>query len=125
MPAVRIAPMTIVSGAWHQAHKTTYRPLYDPGLERALSEGLWDLLFFNERDELAEGARSSVFVRIEGQLVTPPLDSGALPGLMRARLLADASTGAVERKVLRHELLHARAVYLCNAVRGLFQVRLI
>jgi len=125
MPAVRIAPMTIVSGAWHQAHKTTYRPLYDPGLERALSEGLWDLLFFNERDELVEGARSSVFVRIKGQLVTPPLDSGALPGLMRARLLADASTGAVERKVLRHELLHAQAVYLCNAVRGLFQVRLI
>ena len=55
----------------------------------------------------------------------PPLDSGALPGLMRARLLADASTGAVERKVLRHQLQQAQAVYLCNAVRGLFQVRLI
>jgi len=124
IPAVRIAPATVLSDAWHQAHKTTYRPLYDPGLQIALSEGLWDVLFFNQRDELVEGARSSVFVRVKGQLVTPPLASGALPGLMRARLLADRSTGAVERPVLRHELAQAQAVYLCNAVRGLFQVRL-
>jgi len=123
MPAVRISPATIVSDAWHQAHKSSYRPLYDPGLQRARFDGLWDLLFFNERDELVEGARSSVFVRIEGRLVTPPLDSGALPGLMRAQLLADPSTAAVERTVRRHELAQAQAVYLCNAVRGLFQVR--
>jgi len=125
LPAVRVARATVQSGAWQQAHKTSYRPLYDVALQMARSEGLWDLLFFNERDELVEGARSSVFVRLGGRLVTPPLASGALPGVMRARLLADPSIGAVERTVGRGELEQAQGLYVCNAVRGLFQVRLI
>ena len=124
LPAVRIAAAAVQSGAWHQAHKTTYRPLYDQGLQLALSEGLWDLLFFNERDELVEGARSSVFVRLEGRLCTPPLTSGALPGVMRSRLLADRTAEAVERTIRRHDLQRAQQIYLCNAARGLFQVRL-
>jgi para-aminobenzoate synthetase/4-amino-4-deoxychorismate lyase len=123
-PAVRIAREAIRSDAWFQRHKTTWRPLYDPALQAAQSEGLWDLLFFNERDELVEGARSSVFVRIDGMLATPPLQAGALPGVMRARVLADAALGAVERTLSRRDLQRAQQVYLCNAVRGLFQVRL-
>jgi para-aminobenzoate synthetase / 4-amino-4-deoxychorismate lyase len=124
LPAVRIAGSTVRSGAWHQAHKTTYRPLYDQGLQLAASEGLWDLLFFNERNELVEGARSSVFVRLDGRLCTPPLESGALPGVMRARLLADRTIEAIERTISRLELQRAQQIYLCNAARGLFQVRL-
>jgi para-aminobenzoate synthetase/4-amino-4-deoxychorismate lyase len=93
-------------------------------LQRAQSEGLWDLLFFNERDELVEGARSSVVVQLGGRLVTPPLESGALPGVMRARLLADPASGVTQGTVARGELQRAQALYLCNAVRGLFQVRL-
>jgi len=124
LPAVRIAEATVRSDAWYQRHKTTYRPLYDPGLQAARSEGLWDLLFFNERGELVEGARSTVFVRLGDRLATPPLESGALPGVMRARLLADPSLRAVERTVLGPDLQRAQAIYVCNAVRGLFQVRL-
>jgi para-aminobenzoate synthetase/4-amino-4-deoxychorismate lyase len=123
-PAVRIARETVHSDDWHQRHKTTWRPLYGPGLQAAQAEGLWDLLFFNERDELVEGARSSVFVRIDGALATPPLESGALPGVMRERVLADPALGAVERRIGRQDLLRAQQVWLCNAVRGLFQVRL-
>ncbi|HEY4039921.1 MAG TPA: aminodeoxychorismate synthase component I [Burkholderiaceae bacterium] len=123
IPAVRIASSPIASHAWHQGHKTTYRPHYDPGLQLALSEGLWDLLFFNERDELVEGARSSAFVRLDGRLCTPPLESGALPGVMRAKLLADPAAEAVERTIRRQDLARSRELYLCNAVRGLFQVR--
>jgi para-aminobenzoate synthetase/4-amino-4-deoxychorismate lyase len=125
VPAVRMAEAVVRSGAWHQAHKTSYRPQYDQGLQQARSEGLWDLLYFNERDELVEGARSSVFVRLDGRLATPPLASGALPGVMRARLLADPSLGAIERTIRREELRRAQALYACNAVRGLFEVRLI
>jgi para-aminobenzoate synthetase/4-amino-4-deoxychorismate lyase len=123
-PAVRIASQTVDSRAWHQAHKTTYRPQYDAGLKLALSEGLWDVLFFNERDELVEGSRSSVFMKLDGRLCTPPLESGALPGVMRARLLADPKLEAVERTIQRADLIASRELYLCNAVRGLFQVRL-
>jgi para-aminobenzoate synthetase/4-amino-4-deoxychorismate lyase len=125
LPAIRLAKAVVRSEAWHQAHKTSYRPQYDEGLQQARSEGLWDVLFLNERGEVVEGARSSVFARLDGRLVTPPLDSGALPGLMRARLLADRSLGAIEQTILAGELRRAEALYACNAVRGLFQVRLI
>ena len=124
-PAVRIADAIVQSDAWHQAHKTTYRPQYEHGSQQASNEGLWDLLFCNERGELVEGARSSVFVRFDGRLTTPPLESGALPGVMRARVLADPTLGAVERTILPRELSLAQALYVCNAVRGLFQVRLV
>jgi para-aminobenzoate synthetase/4-amino-4-deoxychorismate lyase len=125
LPAVRIADAIVRSDAWHQAHKTTCRPQYDEGLQQAGAEGLWDLLFCNERGELVEGARSSVFVRLDGRLATPPLTSGALPGVMRARVLADPTLGAVERTILRSELPRAQALYLCNAVRGWFPARLV
>jgi para-aminobenzoate synthetase / 4-amino-4-deoxychorismate lyase len=125
LPQVRVASAPIDSRAWHQAHKTTHRPNYDPGLKLALSDGLWDLLYFNERDELVEGARSSVFVRLDGRFCTPPLESGALPGVMRARLLADPAFEATERTILRGDLQHSQQIYLCNAARGLFQVRLV
>ena len=74
---------------------------------------------------LVEGARSSVFVRLDGRLCTPPLESGALPGVMRARLLADRATEAIERTISRAQLQRAQQIYLCNAARGLFQVRLV
>ncbi|MBV8210958.1 MAG: aminodeoxychorismate synthase component I [Burkholderiaceae bacterium] len=125
VPAVAISRATVRSDAWHQAHKTTFRPQYNPELQSALSGALWDVLFFNERDELVEGARTSVFVRLDGTLCTPPLQSGALPGVMRAHVLADRSSGAVERTILRRDLQRAQEVYLCNAVRGLFRVKLI
>jgi len=44
---------------------------------------------------------------------------------MRERVLADPSCDAVERNISRDELQQAQALFLCNAVRGLFQVRLI
>jgi para-aminobenzoate synthetase / 4-amino-4-deoxychorismate lyase len=122
---VGLAGDIVRSDAWHQAHKTTHRPLYEAALRQAQARGLWDLLFLNERGELVEGARSSVFLDLDGTLATPPLSSGALPGIERARVLADASRRAVERVVTRADLERARSVYLCNAVRGLFAVRIV
>jgi hypothetical protein len=42
----------------------------------------------NECGEVAEGARSNIFVERDGVLLTPPIESGALPGVLRADLLA-------------------------------------
>jgi para-aminobenzoate synthetase / 4-amino-4-deoxychorismate lyase len=124
LPRVGIAAQTIRSTDWQQCHKTTHRPVYGPALRDAQANGLWDVLFFNEHTELVEGARSSVFLRLSDELVTPPLSSGALPGVQRARILADPSYRAVERTLVRSDLQRASEVYLCNAVRGLFRVQL-
>ena len=71
---------------------------------------------------MCEGARSTVFVEREGVLLTPPLASGCLAGVLRAELLA--SGRAVEAVLTEAELRTVPAVYLGNALRGLVPVRL-
>ncbi|MBI1905875.1 MAG: aminodeoxychorismate synthase component I [Rhodocyclales bacterium] len=104
-------------------HKTTLRALYDAELARATALGYFDVLFFNERDELAEGARSNVFVDPgDGVLLTPPLASGVLDGVYRRALLDGGQ--AREARLTRADLTGARTIYVANALRGLLRVRL-
>lgn len=76
------------------AHKTAPCALYDAGVREAEREGSFDSLFFSESGWLVEGGRCSVFVKLQGRWFTPPLADGALPGVMRAALLEDASVPA-------------------------------
>ncbi|PRF17283.1 aminodeoxychorismate synthase component I [Burkholderia multivorans] len=99
-------------------HKTTRRADYDCAWQAAEALGGFDMLFVNERGELTEGGRSNLFVKLDGQWVTPPLASGVLPGVMRAVLLDDPAFGAVERIVTRDDLSRAQALLLTNALRG-------
>ena len=100
------------------AHKTTLREVYDAGLGAAERAGAFDSLYFDARGRLVEGARSNVFVRLEGRWWTPPLADGPLPGVMRARLLADPAWQAGERSIGRDDLARAEAIAVCNALRG-------
>ena len=102
-------------------HKTTDRALYDQALSAlAGDQQLFDVVFLNERGEVAEGARSNVFVERDGILLTPPVESGALPGVLRAEMLAD---GRAREAVLRLEDL-SEGFWLGNALRGLIRVSL-
>lgn len=100
-------------------HKTTARAVYDAALA-GLPADVFDVVFLNQRGEVAEGARSNVFVERDGVLQTPPLSSGALPGVLRARLLA--SGRAREAVLLPADL--ADGFCLGNALRGLVPVEL-
>lgn len=99
-------------------HKTTVRERYDLAWRAAEAQGAFDMLFFNTRGELAEGARSSVFVKLKGCWYTPPLNAGVLPGVMRAVLLADPAWNASERTLTLDDLRNADEVVICNALRG-------
>jgi len=102
-------------------HKTTERQLYDVALQRLPADAsFFDVLFLNERGEVAEGARSNVFVERDGLLLTPPLVSGCLPGVLRAELLA--SGRAREAVLLPNDL--QSGFWLGNALRGLIWVEL-
>jgi para-aminobenzoate synthetase/4-amino-4-deoxychorismate lyase len=107
------------------AHKTTLRRAYDEGWRYAESVGAFDMLFFNERGELTEGGRSSVFVRIGGRWFTPPLSAGVLPGVMRSVLLDDSEWNATERTITREDLIAADEVCVCNALRGVLRVSIV
>jgi branched-chain amino acid aminotransferase len=49
----------------------------------AQKKGGFEAILLNERDEIAEGAGSNVFVGKGGVLKTPPLDAGILAGITR------------------------------------------
>lgn len=102
-------------------HKTTDRALYDEALAAIAGQPVvFDQVFLNERGEVAEGARSNVFVERDGILLTPPIASGALPGVLRAELLAE---GKAREAVLWPADL-AGGFWLGNALRGLVRVSL-
>jgi para-aminobenzoate synthetase/4-amino-4-deoxychorismate lyase len=99
-------------------HKTTRRELYDREWQHYAETVKSDeVLYFNERGELAEGSRTNVFIKRGGKLMTPPLSSGLLPGVLRSALI---QSGEVEEAVLTaDDLESADEVYVGNSVRGL------
>ncbi|AYH43199.1 aminodeoxychorismate synthase component I [Azoarcus sp. DN11] len=122
-PTVVLSQRTLASNDPLLQHKTTARALYDSELHDAMANGHFDALFFNERGELAEGARSNVYLDLgDDCLLTPPLDSGVLDGVYRRKLLDEGK--AREQRLTRADLTRARAILLSNAARGLFRVEL-
>jgi para-aminobenzoate synthetase/4-amino-4-deoxychorismate lyase len=107
------------------AHKTTLRHVYDEGWKHAEALGAFDTLFFNERGELTEGGRTNVFIKLNGQWMTPPLSAGVLPGVMRAQILEDNNWSAIEHTITRADLKTAEAVCICNALRGVLQAQVV
>ncbi|MTV39091.1 chorismate-binding protein [Duganella radicis] len=105
-------------------HKTSIRARYDAAWRDAEAQGAFDTLFFNERGELTEGGRSSVFVRVNGRWLTPPLSCGALPGVMRGVLLDDPEWNASEAVITRAMLDAADDIVICNALRGAMNAKL-
>lgn len=89
-------------------------------LARAERAGAFEALLLNERGRLVEGSRSNVIVRLSGELVTPPLADGCLPGTVRRRLL---ERGLVkERSIVPEELRGASEILLTNSLIGVLPV---
>ena len=102
--------------------KTTQRGLYDH-TRRDLPEHLDEIIFANERGEVCEGTITNLFFDFGDGLVTPPLSSGVLPGVLRAELLA--SSGCREGVVTLADLRNADAIWAGNSVRGLIRCHLV
>jgi para-aminobenzoate synthetase/4-amino-4-deoxychorismate lyase len=98
------------------ADKTTARASYDAAIRAAEAAGAFDVVFVDADGRLSEGARSSVFLRLDGRWCTPPLTGPVLPGTRRARLLRRLH--AAERPLTPADLARADRVLLCNALRG-------
>jgi para-aminobenzoate synthetase/4-amino-4-deoxychorismate lyase len=99
-------------------HKTTRRELYDQEWQKhSETMGAEEVIYVNERGELAEGSRTTIFLERNGRLETPVLSSGLLPGTLRAELIAQGR--AVEAVLTLEDLGSADAIFLGNSVRGL------
>jgi len=121
---VCIADETVLSSDPFLFHKTTVRQFYDQTRARYAEEtGCREVLFLNEKAFVTEGSYTNVFVRKNGRLLTPALEHGLLPGVLRAGLLD--MRAAFEADLTLDDLAAAEAVYVGNSVRGLVPVKLI
>jgi para-aminobenzoate synthetase / 4-amino-4-deoxychorismate lyase len=101
-------------------HKTSRRELYRK--ELALRPDLAEVIFMNERGEVTEGAISNIVILLDSKLLTPPVQSGLLPGVFREELL---ETGVISEAVLtRKDLERAQEIYAINSVRKWRKVQL-
>jgi para-aminobenzoate synthetase/4-amino-4-deoxychorismate lyase len=99
-------------------HKTTRREPYDRLYAKARDHGFEDVIFTNENGEITEGAISNIFIARMGQLLTPPLSSGVLPGVLRRHIL-ETRNGSREAVLNVDDLKSADGIYLCSSLRGL------
>jgi len=121
---VRISRHQVRSTDRFLFHKTTCRQVYDDELEAARRAHCDDALFFNERNELTEGAIHNVFTVKAGKWRTPRVDCGLLDGTYRKIFLAQHPQ-AVETVLGLPDLVDADAIFLCNSVRGMYEVKLV
>ncbi|ANW21067.1 aminotransferase class IV [Streptomyces clavuligerus] len=84
-------------------------------LARATERGASEALFANTAGQLCEGTASNVFVVLDGELHTPPVSSGCLPGITRALVVAWA--GALETALPHDVLDRAEEVFLTSSLR--------
>lgn len=84
--------------------------------ERGFAEGL----FLNTVGQVCEGTGTNVFVVIDGEILTPPLASGALAGITRELVLEWC--GAREADLSRAELESADEVFVTSSTRDVHSV---
>ncbi len=120
---VRLAADRVDSGELLLRHKSSRRRLYDRYREQARAEGVFEYIFQNQRDEITEGTITNIFTEIAGQLITPPVESGLLPGVMRASFIEESDVSV--KPIFPRDIRNADRVFLTNAVRGVVEVDVI
>ena len=124
------APQPLPRRDYLRRFKTTRRALFDQAWQTAGTQGAFDSLFFNSDGLLLEGGRSNVFVKYQGQWLTPSLDLDILNGVMRQAVLQQPQTylgadAVIETHITRDMLEHTEEIRLSNALRGVFEADLV
>jgi len=89
--------------------------------EEARRRGADEAILLNTRGFVAEGSASNVFLAQGERLLTPGIDSGALPGITRAtviELAQEAGIACLEGEVEAAMLDDAREAFLTGSVMG-------
>ncbi|MCS6810748.1 MAG: chorismate-binding protein [Tepidimonas sp.] len=118
---VALAPRPMVADdPMFLRHKTTRRQHYDAF---RIPAGCVDVLLYNEHGQITEGTLGNVAAQIDGQWVTPPVQSGLLPGVMRAHYLQQQRLQ--ERVLTLDDLPRVQTWAWLNSVRGWTEVELV
>jgi len=104
-----------------QYFKTTNRELYNSEYRKYSEKGFFDVIFINEKNQVAEGSITNIFINKTGLLYTPPTASGSLPGVFRKSWL-QTNINIKEEILYKDDLLIADEIILTNSLRGKVKV---
>ena len=98
-----------------QYFKTTQRELYNAELQFYKKEGFDEVVFRNEKNYIAEGSVTNIFIFNEGKWKTPPIASGVLDGIYRKYFMKHHLVS--EENISIADLKKSEKIILTNAVR--------
>jgi len=81
--------------------------------------GCDEAILLNEQGYLAEGSTTNIFLMNNGELITPSLKSGVLPGITREAVLEIARAANIktmERQLELKELIEAEEAFVTNSI---------
>lgn len=105
-------------------HKISHRSFYDNERRRVSAlTGCDEVVFLNTQSHLCEGSFTSLFVEKNGELYTPSLSCGLLPGILREEFLETSK--AQEAILTLDDLRESDRLYVGNSLRGLIEVTLL
>ncbi len=93
--------------------------------ENAKKRGYDEALFVNSFDQVCEGTVSNVFFVIDGEIYTPAIDCGILPGILRDKVLEIIRELGLSVHVGTHpaSLLDAsEEIFITNSILGIMPV---
>ena len=118
-----IGKQKINSRSIFQYHKTSRREVYNEEFEKASKAGYYDAIILNQHNQVAEACRHNLFIRKDGQLITPPIKAGVLHGIYRQKFIDQEK--AIEKVITLDDLKNCDEILLTNSVRGLVRVSLV
>ncbi|MBI9072715.1 MAG: bifunctional anthranilate synthase component I family protein/aminotransferase class IV [Melioribacteraceae bacterium] len=104
-----------------QYFKTTNRQLYNGEFQLAKLNNYDEVIFLNEKGEVAEGSFTNIFIKQENGVFTPQISSGILNGVFRKFLLEQNKTYS-EKVLTIDDLRSAKEIFLTNSVRKTISV---
>ncbi|THV21520.1 aminotransferase class IV family protein [Peteryoungia ipomoeae] len=120
---VRVAKTRLQSEDSLFRHKTSRREPYEAARAEFSKEDADEVILLNERDEVCEGTITNLFAEADdNMLLTPPLTSGLLPGVLRAELIRERKARG---EVLKIDDLRRRKLFVGNSLRGLIRAELV
>jgi branched-chain amino acid aminotransferase len=102
--------------------KTTSAQLYTIASIFRKENDFDECLLINERKEVVEAISSNLFILKGDDLITPPLESGCLKGIMRKKIIEFApqlKLDIKEESFSPFALQKADEVWLTNSIKGL------
>jgi branched-chain amino acid aminotransferase len=80
----------------------------------AVARGANEAILLNTAGRVAETTVSNIFIVKNGLIYTPPVEDGALPGIMRATVLA--AYDCIQKSLMPDDIVKADGVFLTNSL---------